>query len=425
MKRLIFFVFIILAIPSSVFGAEIASDNFDSVESWVCADGKYGIWDHRAFGAPYDDSCTNGCDCGGAGNDEVSEITAPGRGGSGKSFKHRRCGSCSIDSYAGYLTYAPCGDVSEILKVYWRFYLKIPSGFNYDTSENCVKFHRVTVNTFCDIDCVSSGHDEIPRFVWCRDGGGPTEAFLKGYFDLGSQFVGFSAAYREFSGGRIYLEDMNDGEWHSWEYMLDIQPTQAIVQLWIDGVSKGTMTVNYTSHSENLTITCLGGDVVTYIHSGNTWNGNWTFELDDYVVSTTYIGPESETPSVSVTATDASATEDGGTGTYRITRSNSTGALNCTISMGGTATNGTDYQTISSPQTIADGNIYVDVTLTPIEDGKYEGGSETAIFNLNSCPGYTITTSSATVNIADKVNVASPISGVGIISNKATMHGGD
>jgi hypothetical protein len=69
--------------------------------------------------------------------------------------------------------------------------------------------------------------------------------------------------------------------------------------------------------------------------------------------------------------------------------------------MSGTATNGTDYNTISSPITIAAGVSYVDITLTPINDTTPEG-DETAILTISTNAAYTVgSPSSATITIQD------------------------
>ena len=88
-------------------------------------------------------------------------------------------------------------------------------------------------------------------------------------------------------------------------------------------------------------------------------------------------------PTVTVTATDAVATEAGPTtGTFRISRTGSTtSSLSVYFTMGGTATNGLDYNAFTSPVTIPGGSSYVNITLTPINDSIYEG-DEIAILIL-------------------------------------------
>jgi hypothetical protein len=87
--------------------------------------------------------------------------------------------------------------------------------------------------------------------------------------------------------------------------------------------------------------------------------------------------------------------------------------------MSGTATNGTDYISISSPRTIAAGTSFVDVTLTPLNDTSLEG-NEIAILTLLTNPAYDIDPpGSAVITIADVPpeiildNAAAGVSGEG------------
>jgi hypothetical protein len=113
--------------------------------------------------------------------------------------------------------------------------------------------------------------------------------------------------------------------------------------------------------------------------------------------------PPPELPTISVTATDNTATEAGPTsGTFRISRTGSTASsLSVYLTMSGTATNGTDYSTISSPVTIAAAASYVDITRSPINDTACEG-DETMVLRLSSNSAYLVgSPSSATITIVD------------------------
>jgi serine protease len=106
---------------------------------------------------------------------------------------------------------------------------------------------------------------------------------------------------------------------------------------------------------------------------------------------------------VSVSATDATASEVGGdTGTFTFTRSgDTTAALTVSFSMSGSAVNGTDYQTIGSTVTFAVGSATATVTVTPI-DNTAAGGSKTVTATVSPGTGYTpASPGSATVTIAD------------------------
>ncbi|RPI61687.1 MAG: hypothetical protein EHM48_05235, partial [Planctomycetaceae bacterium] len=115
-----------------------------------------------------------------------------------------------------------------------------------------------------------------------------------------------------------------------------------------------------------------------------------------------YTNDAPASPSVTISATDASAAEPSDTGTYTVTRSGSTsGALAVNYTISGTATNGTDYSTLSGSVTIPDGQASATITLTPTDDASIES-TETAILTLATGSGYTIgSPNAATVNLAD------------------------
>jgi hypothetical protein len=106
---------------------------------------------------------------------------------------------------------------------------------------------------------------------------------------------------------------------------------------------------------------------------------------------------------VSIAALDNSAAEASlATGKFRLTRDDTSGALDVTVAITGTATNGTDYNSISTTVSFADGVATADVTVTPKEDTTYEG-SETVIMTVTDGDDYDVDTDNdaATVTIAD------------------------
>ncbi|MEB3219001.1 MAG: ExeM/NucH family extracellular endonuclease, partial [Nostocales cyanobacterium 94392] len=109
------------------------------------------------------------------------------------------------------------------------------------------------------------------------------------------------------------------------------------------------------------------------------------------------------TPIVSITASDANAAEAGtDTGTFTISRTGDTdSALNVSYNIAGTATNGTDYTSLTSPVTIPAGESSVDITITPVVDSDVEG-NETVTLTLSDTADYDLgANTSATVTIAD------------------------
>jgi glycerophosphoryl diester phosphodiesterase len=109
------------------------------------------------------------------------------------------------------------------------------------------------------------------------------------------------------------------------------------------------------------------------------------------------------TPVVSITATNAEASETGSkAATFRVNRTGSVSTpLTVNYTLAGTATNGADYNNLSGTATIEVGQTFADIAVTPIDDTVFEG-SETVILNLTKTVNYNLGTSvSVTANIAD------------------------
>ena len=126
--------------------------------------------------------------------------------------------------------------------------------------------------------------------------------------------------------------------------------------------------------------------------------------------------PPPPLPAVTIVATDASASEAGpATGTFTITRTGSTASpLLVNLSVGGTATAGADYATITSPVTIAAGSATKTVTVTPVVDAAVEP-TETVILTIATGSGYNVgSPSSATVTIADNAPPPADADGDGL-----------
>ena len=104
---------------------------------------------------------------------------------------------------------------------------------------------------------------------------------------------------------------------------------------------------------------------------------------------------------VSVTS-GGNAAEPSTSGSFIISRTGSTAAdLAVNYTLTGTATNGTDYTTLSGTATILAGQTSVTVSVTPIDDFSYEG-NETVIVTLSANAAYTVVTpSSVTLTLTD------------------------
>ena len=75
----------------------------------------------------------------------------------------------------------------------------------------------------------------------------------------------------------------------------------------------------------------------------------------------------------------------------------------CPLASSGTATSGSDYGAISSI-TIPAGSTTATATFTPTDDSLYDGGNETAIFDISSISGGSATengTQQVTITITD------------------------
>ncbi|MBL1179034.1 DUF4347 domain-containing protein [Pantanalinema sp. GBBB05] len=138
-----------------------------------------------------------------------------------------------------------------------------------------------------------------------------------------------------------------------------------------------------------------------------------TLATGNYAISATDTATVNilDAPVLSITTTDATATElPGNPGTLRITRTgDTTQALTVNYTVGGTATSGSDYTTLTGTATIAVGQSFVDVTLAPVNDNLIEG-TETVVLTLAAGEYVVSATNTATVDIIDApiVTVAVP-----------------
>jgi hypothetical protein len=111
-------------------------------------------------------------------------------------------------------------------------------------------------------------------------------------------------------------------------------------------------------------------------------------------------------PTVTIAATDADAAEASTTvdpGSFTITRSGDTAAaLTVNYTVGGTATNGVDYNSLSGSVEIPAGQSSVTFSITPVNDADATEGDETVTLTLVDAAAYDLgTASSATVTIVD------------------------
>jgi hypothetical protein len=169
------------------------------------------------------------------------------------------------------------------------------------------------------------------------------------------------------------------------------------------GVLSGTMTFSSGEGTKQVTVTPVDDDDVESSETVTV-----TISADsDYDVGTpsgaTVTIRDNDAP-VTVTAADSTASEAGPeNGTFTISRGGpTTEALTVSYTIGGTASNGVDYTSLSGTATIAAGNSSVDVVVSPIPDSDVEG-NETVTLTIASGSTYKVGSPSVgTVTISDQ-----------------------
>jgi hypothetical protein len=228
-----------------------------------------------------------------------------------------------------------------------------------------------------------------------RSGGLVASAFA-GYTGTGYYEVTATAAALQWSnvaggGDRVVAAR------YSWEG--SAQP----MELFVNGASQGKRTPALTGRlgsyaTENWTVTLPAGGNTIRLSVQKSASGGQPL-IDRLEVYGTTTG---SLPTVSIAATDAAASEPSGNGLFTISRTGSTAAaLTVTISVSGTATNGTDYAPIALSRVIPAGSATAPVPVTVTNDAVHEGG-ETVTLAVAPAAGYAVgSPSSATVTIAD------------------------
>jgi len=122
------------------------------------------------------------------------------------------------------------------------------------------------------------------------------------------------------------------------------------------------------------------------------------------------VGASGTVATVSIQATVANAAEGGTQGQFTITRTGSTtGAMTVNYTVGGTASNGTDYTTLTGNVTLGVGAASAVLPVLPADDPDAEG-NETVIVTLGAGSGYALgTPSTATVTIVDNEAASGPL----------------
>ena len=149
----------------------------------------------------------------------------------------------------------------------------------------------------------------------------------------------------------------------------------------------------------------------------------------DYIVgspgaATAIISSDDASPTITVAATDNTATEAGPTSaTFTATRTASSTpllALSVPFTMGGPAINGSDYSLSSGSFSFSAGATTAMITLTAVNDTVLEG-DETAVLTLAASPNYTIgSPNSAPCTITSDEGPPAPSQTVMVVATDAT-----
>ncbi|ASO07964.1 calx-beta domain protein [Arenibacter algicola] len=184
----------------------------------------------------------------------------------------------------------------------------------------------------------------------------------------------------------------------------------------------GSVSIPNGAQSANITVAPINDTEVepseTVIVTLATGTG---YNIGSPSSATVNITSEDTSPfDVSIAASDASASEsplDNGTLTVSLSSVNTGTAITVNYTVGGSATQGSDYTALSGSVNIPNGAQSATITVVPVNDTAVEP-VETVIVTLASGTGYTVgSPSSATVNITSEDT--SP-SGTNIALNKTT-----
>ena len=223
----------------------------------------------------------------GGGTHYAGEITAPGRGGGGKSYKTWRNGT-SWEDYSGVLLYNFGGSNSDI---YMRYYTKLPPALDLSpcSGSNYLKLWRLNTTG-------SAG--EI--YLNMNQNGG--SLYNTGNLQIMTNTKSWVTVLSHADLAAVW-----DNNWHSWEWHINL--ASGVLELWLDGVRK------YSGSGWN-----FGGgsfSMMQHFSMGNhatgcSWQSSWqAMDIDDFVLSTTYVGPDGGSGGGGGSDTTAPATPSG------------------------------------------------------------------------------------------------------------------
>lgn len=278
--------FTILIVPAllfaiSAYGAVIFQDNFDNVTGAASYSSGgtssypagWAQWMVSSPSSKTEDGITH----------YSGEISAPGRGGSGKSLKiWRHSAWPNYNSYSGSLHYDFFAQ-SAYREVYLRYYMKLPAGMNIDRFDNYVKLWRFTL---------PEGRELYLNFG-TNTGTGTLQN--SGFIHL---LDSITFAQKLLATGNVPW----DSAFHCYEFRIKLNTTgnsDGALEFWLDGARKYSNTsFNFNAKTSDRFIALAHFSIGNRDNESSPWQNSWqAFEFDDFVLSTTYVGPDGSEPS--------------------------------------------------------------------------------------------------------------------------------
>jgi hypothetical protein len=215
------------------------------------------------------------------------------------------------------------------------------------------------------------------------------------------------------------------GVWHSYELMVKANTPglrDGRIAMWYDGQLIADFMNLRLRDTTDLKIDKFNID----LHVNGSTTAVTKKWYDNVVAARSYIGPvvsgtAPTPPTVTATASDASAAEPSNAGVFTISRTGSTAsALTVNYAVSGTAAGGSDYAALGTSVTIPAGSSSVTRTVTPIDDAAVES-NETVVLTISANAAYTVgSPSSATVTIADNDTAPPPLPTVTVAATDAS-----